>query len=93
MMSSGVKWDFVQIQANYFDWKTTLGRSNVNASYQYQELAKRNVPAILMEPLLGGRLARPHYKAQEMLKQAAPEASIPSWAFRFAPAWIRMMER
>ena len=37
-----------------------------------------------MEPLLGGRLARPHFKAQTLLKQADPEASAASWAFRFA---------
>lgn len=84
MMSSGVKWDFVQIQLSYFDWKNAVGRSNVDARYLYEELAKRDIPAIVMEPLLGGRLAKPHYKAQEMLKQAAPEASIASWAFRFA---------
>jgi predicted aldo/keto reductase-like oxidoreductase len=84
MMASGVKWDFVQIQLNYFDWKTALGRSNVDAKYLYDELARRNIPAVIMEPLLGGRLARPHYKAQAMLKQAAPDASVASWAFRFA---------
>ena len=84
MMSCGVKWDFVMIQLNYFDWKTALGRSNVDAKYLYEELVKRNIPALIMEPLLGGRLARPHYKAQEIMKQADPEATISSWAFRFA---------
>jgi uncharacterized protein len=84
MMSSGVNWDFVQIQANYFDWKSALGRSNVDARYLYDVLAEKKVPAVIMEPLLGGRLARPHYKAQELLKRADPQASIASWAFRFA---------
>lgn len=84
MMSSGVKWDFVLIQLNYFDWKTALGSSNVDARYLYDELVKRNVPAMIMEPLLGGRLARPHYKARRMLMQADPTASAASWAFRFA---------
>ena len=59
MLGCGVKWDFVLIQLNYFDWKTALGRSNVDAKYLYEELGKRNIPALIMEPLLGGRLARP----------------------------------
>lgn len=84
MMSCGVKWDFVMIQLNYFDWKTALGRSNVDAKYLYEELVKRNIPALIMEPLLGGRLARPHYMAQELMKRADPEATLSSWAFRFA---------
>jgi predicted aldo/keto reductase-like oxidoreductase len=84
MMSSGVTWDFVLIQLNYFDWNTAQGRSNIEARYLYETLAGKNIPALVMEPLLGGRLAKPHYKAQAMLKQADPEASIASWAFRFA---------
>lgn len=85
MMSNRVAWDFVFIQLNYFDWNVPgSGRSAVDAKVQYEELARRNIPAIIMEPLLGGRLARPHYKARAMLEQANPGASIPSWAFRFA---------
>jgi predicted aldo/keto reductase-like oxidoreductase len=37
-----------------------------------------------MEPLLGGGLAMPHYRARERMTQANPEASAASWAFRFA---------
>ena len=55
-MHESVHWDFVQIQLNYVDWKHASGR-NVNADYLYGELEKRNIPAIIMEPLLGGRLA------------------------------------
>ncbi|MDO4582738.1 MAG: aldo/keto reductase [Planctomycetia bacterium] len=83
MMSCGIPWDFVQIQLNYLDWKHATGR-NVNAEYLYAELEKRNVPAVIMEPLLGGRLARTNYKAMTMLKSARPEESAASWAFRFA---------
>ena len=79
----GVKWDFVQIQMNYLDWKHATGR-NVNAEYLYGELEKRSIPAVIMEPLLGGRLARTNYKAQGLLKAAEPEKSAASWAFRFA---------
>ena len=56
-MHDQVHWDFVQIQLNYVDWKYASGR-NVNADYLYAELEKRHIPAIIMEPLLGGRLSK-----------------------------------
>ena len=56
VLDMGVKWDFVQIQLNYLDWKHASGR-NVNADYLYGELEKRGIPAVIMEPLLGGRLS------------------------------------
>ena len=46
-----VKFDFVQIQMNYKDWHYS---QEVNADYLYHELAKRNIPVVIMEPLLGG---------------------------------------
>jgi predicted aldo/keto reductase-like oxidoreductase len=84
MKESGVKWDFVQIQLNYFDWKTALGNTNVDAKYLYDVLTELAVPAIIMEPLLGGRLARPNHKAQALFRQFNPNVSFASWAFRFA---------
>ena len=30
---------------------------NTNAEYLYTELARRDIPVVVMEPLLGGRLA------------------------------------
>ena len=83
-LSLDVKWDFVQIQLNYIDWEYPQGMNSVSAKHVYDELTKRNIPVIIMEPLLGGRLARPHFKAQQILKQAEPEKSFASWAFRFA---------
>jgi predicted aldo/keto reductase-like oxidoreductase len=76
-------WDFVQIQLNYVDW-THAGSRNTNADYLYSELEKRNIPAIIMEPLLGGRLANPPKHITDMLKEKAPSKSAASWAFRFA---------
>ena len=48
------KWDFVQIQLNYVDWKHAkeVNERNTNAEYLYNELARRDIPAIIMEPLL-----------------------------------------
>ena len=76
-------WDFVQIQLNYVDWKHAGGR-NTNAEYLQQELDKRGIPSIIMEPLLGGRLAKVPENITDRLKERAPENSIASWAFRFA---------
>lgn len=80
------KWDFVQIQLNYVDWlhAEETSKRNTNADYLYAELQKRGIPAIIMEPLLGGRLARHNNYMMARLKKHRPEASIASWAFRFA---------
>ena len=79
-----VHWDFVQIQLNYSDWKqAALGR-NVNAEYLYAELSKRNIPVVVMEPLLGGRLSNLPAHIVSRLKEQNPEGSAASWAFRYA---------
>ena len=76
-------WDFVQIQLNYVDWRHASGR-NANAEYLQQELDKRGIQSVIMEPLLGGRLSKvPQYVA-DRLKERNPEGSVASWAFRFA---------
>ena len=80
------KWDFVQIQLNYLDWKYAkqINPRNTNAEYLYGELNKRGIPAVIMEPLLGGRLSNVPDKIVACLKQREPERSVASWAFRFA---------
>lgn len=82
-MHDKVHWDFVQIQMNYVDWRHAKG-NNVNAEYLYGELEKRNIPAVIMEPLLGGRLSNVPQHVMERLKSREPENSVASWAFRFA---------
>lgn len=88
-MHDSVKWDFVQIQLNYTDWLHAT-ENNVNAEYLYGELAKRGIPAVIMEPLLGGRLSNVPQQVVKRLKQRRPEDSVASWAFRFAgsPEWV-----
>lgn len=70
-------WDFVQIQVNYVDWHHSNGK------HLYEELEKRHIPAIVMEPLLGGRLAKVPDHVVAHLKQREPENSVASWAFRY----------
>ena len=79
-------WDFVQIELNYLDWDFAdeINSRNTDARYLYAELEKRAIPAVIMEPLLGGRLANlPQFITTE-LKQRDPQRSVASWAFRYA---------
>ena len=85
-MHSQYHWDFIQIELNYLDWHfaNEISKENVDASYLYAEVHKRGIPSVIMEPLLGGRLAKlPQFLATEM-KQREPERSVASWAFRYA---------
>ena len=86
LLAMDIKWDFVQIQMNYVDWKHASGR-NVNAEYLYGELEKRGIPAVIMEPLLGGRLSRLNDHLVERLKERRPSLSTASWAFRYAGSY------
>ena len=83
MDKGNIHWDFVQIQLNYIDWLHASGW-NTKAQYLLGELEKRNIPAVIMEPLLGGRLSRLSSEALNVLKQLRPEDSAASWAFRYA---------
>jgi len=84
LLTQDVGWDFVQVQLNYADWRNADGVMNFNAEYLYNELEKRNIPAVVMEPLLGGRLARLSAVALELLKKFHPDDNPAKWAFRFA---------
>lgn len=87
------KWDFVQIQMNYLDWKHAkeLNDRNTDAEYLYNELAKRDIPVVIMEPLLGGRLSKVHDHIVARLKQREPSRSVASWAFRFVGTYPRVL--
>ena len=79
-------WDFVQIELNYLDWDyaNEINERNTDASYLYAELEKRGIPAVIMEPLLGGRLAKlPPHVVHEM-KQQDIHSTPAQWAFRYA---------
>ena len=84
LLSTNIKWDFVQIQLNYIDWRNVQSDRNTNAEYLLGELEKRNIPAIIMEPLLGGRLSRVSTQALHFMKEMYPEDSAAKWAFRYA---------
>lgn len=84
-------WDFCQIEMNYVDWKHADGIRNVNADYLYAELDKRGIPIIIMEPLLGGRLASVPAGISRQMKEREPDRSTASWAFRFCGSYPRVL--
>ena len=79
------KWDFVQIEMNYVDWTHAkdFEVENTNAEYLYAELEKRHIPAVIMEPLLGGRLAAMPKPLARKVMSRDTEHTLASWAFRF----------
>ena len=79
------KWDFAQIQLNYVDWRHAkqVNERNVDAKVLYDELTALKIPVVVMEPLLGGRLARYNWALANALTPIDPEASLAAWALRF----------
>ena len=72
--------EFVQIQLNYADWENPV----VQSGRLYEILHRRNMPIIVMEPVKGGTLAKLTPELEAKLKAVRPDASVASWALRFA---------
>lgn len=87
------RWDFVQIQMNYVDWRHAqeVNKRNLDAEYLYRELARRDIPVVVMEPLLGGRLARHNDALASELTPLDPEATLASWALRFCGSFPKVL--
>lgn len=81
-----IHWDFAQIQMNYLDWNHSkeINPRNPNASYLYDELYRRGIPVVIMEPLLGGRLATVPNPVSDKMRTLRPDDSPARWAFRYA---------
>lgn len=78
-------WDFVQIQLNYLDWDMQ------NAKRQYEILAQRGIPCIVMEPVRGGSLCNLCEESIRILHEERPDRSLASWAIRFAASLPNVM--
>ncbi|MDO5445242.1 MAG: aldo/keto reductase [Eubacteriales bacterium] len=74
------EFEYVQLQLNYLDWESKSIRSHEC----YDVAVKHGKPVIVMEPVRGGTLAKIPAEAEKMFKEYSPEASVPSWAIRFA---------
>lgn len=99
-MHDRIHWDFVQIQLNYVDWRHASAYNadwqkamgdDTNAEYLYEELAERDIPVVVMEPLLGGRLASVTQNVLAQMKQKRQEDSATAWAFRFAGSFPKVL--
>lgn len=81
------KVDFVQLQINYLDWEN----ETVQSGGCYEVATKHGVPVVVMEPVKGGTLASMPEAAADILKGYNPNASLPSWAIRFAASLENVM--
>lgn len=72
--------DVVQLQINYLDWDSPA----MEAHKCYDVAAHYSKEIVVMEPVKGGTLANLPDEAAQLLRQAAPDESIASWAIRFA---------
>ena len=71
-------WEFTQIQYNYSDENYQAGRAGLLRA------AALGLPVIIMEPLLGGRLATGlPKKAGALLSKLDPDRSHAAWALRW----------
>ena len=92
-MHDKVHWDFVQIQLNWVDWHHAkeVNPRNVNAETLYNLLDERGIPVVVMEPLLGGRLAKVKESVRRRLASLDATATPAQWSFRFAGSFPRIL--
>ena len=71
--------EFVQLQINYLDWENP----GVQSKRMYEIARAHGKPISVMEPNKGGWLAGESSEVANLLREAQPDASTASWAFRF----------
>ncbi len=72
--------EFVQLQINYLDYES----EDIQSRKCYEVAVRHGKPVIVMEPIKGGLLAGLPEEIGKVLKERNKEASIASWAVRFA---------
>ncbi len=71
------KWDFCQIQYNYMDIENQAGVKGLKYA------ASKGLGVVIMEPLLGGRLANPPKDIRAILDEAEIGRSPAGWGFEW----------
>lgn len=71
------KWSFCQIQYNYLDVKKQAGTAGLKYAHS------KGLPVVIMEPLLGGKLANPPQKIMEMYHQEGVASAPADLALRW----------
>jgi predicted aldo/keto reductase-like oxidoreductase len=72
--------EFVQLQINYNDWLS----DSVQSKACYEVARKHGKPVVIMEPIKGGSLSTLPDSVADLFHAANPNASLSSWAMRFA---------
>ena len=72
--------DFLQLQINYVD----MDQANVRGRECLAIAERYGKPVVVMEPCKGGTLVNVPETADRLMKDFAPDASVASWAMRFA---------
>ncbi len=72
--------DFVQLQINYLDWED----EGIQSRKCYDCAVRHGKKVIVMEPVKGGTLANIPEAARLVFKSHNADASVASWAIRFA---------
>jgi len=71
-------WEFCQIQYNYMDENYQAGRVGLQKAHE------KGIPVIIMEPLLGGKLATGlPPEAARLFKEADADSSAAAWALKW----------
>lgn len=91
------KWDFVQIQMNWLDWKNMpIGRGGADSpkcdsETLYNMLVAKNIPVAVMEPIRGGALANVNEGVRNKLAEKHPELTPAGVALSFAASFPGVM--
>jgi uncharacterized protein len=70
-------WEFCQIQYNYMDTENQAGHRGLCYA------ASKGIPIVVMEPLLGGRLANPPASVRRLIEDFPTERTPAAWALRW----------
>ena len=87
MLETWPETEFVQLQINYLDWENP----SIQAKECYELCVKYEKPVIVMEPVKGGSLVAIPDEATKLFKEYNTEASVASWAVRYAASLENVM--